>query len=73
MRISTSKGFVVVNYNIMLAEIKAPASKKAMPSLAYTFTADINSATVFENYEHARTAWRCVKFKRDLDLIDIIK
>lgn len=73
MRVYTSKGFIVSDYKIMRAELIAPASKKLMPSSAYTFTTDINSATIFESYDGAMTAFRSAKFKRDLDFIDIIK
>lgn len=73
MKVYTSKGFIVADYKIMRYELTAPASKTLMPSLAYTFTSDINLATIFESYDGAMTAFRNAKFKRDLDFKDIIK
>ena len=52
MRVYTSKGFIVSDYKIILAELKAPSHGKVSPSSSYTFTADINSATIFESYDY---------------------
>ncbi len=71
MKVLTSKGFLVVNYTLLLAGLKAPASHKLTPCLAYSFSDNAIDAEIFENYEHAMTAYRNAKFKRDISLIDV--